>query len=76
MTGASRFISPSFDELHDGDVGKEFGDRTNAIDGVGGCGRFALGIGHAEALGPYDLLVIDDSDRECGQFFSRPFVAG
>ena len=45
-------------------IGEEFGNRTNAINGVRTCRRFAFGIGHAETLGPDNLLVIDDGDGE------------
>ncbi len=65
---------PLLHELHDRDVGEELGDAPHAIDGLRGGAHAVVGMREAEALRPYDLLVVHQRDRDGGKVLAPHLV--
>ena len=63
-----------FHHLHDADISEQFRNGADAIDGVGRSRNFVLGILITETLRPYDIVPIDQRNRECRQIFVSHFL--
>jgi hypothetical protein len=56
--------SALLDQLHDGHVREQLGNRANPVDRVGRGRNLGLEIGEAKAFCPDDFLVVHQGNRE------------